>query len=172
MVSLRLDPARGAGLDGLLKISLMDHADPAVASAIHRVLIEAYRVEGDLLGVADFPPLRRTEDHVQAASSRFFGLVEEGTLAAVAEVAPEDGGFNIDSLVVAPAFFRRGLASRLLRHLLEEVFPDRVLSVSTAAANDPAILLYEKLGFRRQKAWRGRGGIPMVRLVRDVTRRQ
>jgi ribosomal protein S18 acetylase RimI-like enzyme len=122
----------------------------------------SYREEARLLDLDDFPPLRRTVEAIQQAGSRFFGLSVEGTLAAVAEVDADSEPLDLSALVVHPDFFRRGLATGLLRQLLEEEFPDRAVSVTTGAANGPAIQLYEKLGFRLVDRWDHGEGIPMV----------
>ncbi len=60
-----------------------------------------------------------------------------------------DGSVCVDRLCVDPARFRRGVASLLLRALLAEVPADRPVTVTTGAANAPAVALYERLGFAR-----------------------
>jgi len=122
----------------------------------------SYREEARLLDIDDFPPLRRTVEAIQQAPSRFFGLSVEGTLAAVAEVDADSEPLDLSALVVHPDFFRRGLATALLRQLLDGEFPGRAVSVTTGAANGPAIQLYEKLGFRLVDRWDHGEGIPMV----------
>ncbi len=143
------------------------HQDPEVAAQIHRIWRASYREEARLLEIGDFPPLRRTVEAIQQAASRFFGLSVEGTLAAVVEVDADSEPLDLSALVVRPDFFRRGLATGLLRQLLEEEFPGRAVSVTTGAANVPAIRLYEKLGFRIVERWDHREGIAMVTLHRS-----
>ncbi|WP_439900497.1 GNAT family N-acetyltransferase [Streptomyces mirabilis] len=48
-----------------------------------------------------------------------------------------------------PAWLRRGLASSLLDHLLTKVIDNSEVRVSTGAADQPAVKLYERLGLRR-----------------------
>lgn len=145
--------------------SRLDATHHDVAVEIHRVMMAAYQVEAELLGVADFFPLRRTVAQIAAAGSQFFGLFVEDRLTAVAEVEPQPTATNIAALVVAPDHFRKGFASALLRSILE-LYADRDLTVSTGALNRPALLLYEKLGFRKQRRWSTPDGIPMVTLLR------
>jgi ribosomal protein S18 acetylase RimI-like enzyme len=136
------------------------------AGTICALLRAAYTVEAQVIGVDDFAPLRRTAADISGAPSTFFGCTIGGRLVAVAEIeAPPDGPINIGGFAVHPSFFRRGIGSRLLRHVLQATAPAPV-TVSTAATNDPAIALYEAHGFRVRRRWTIQG-IQMVTLVRE-----
>uniref|UniRef100_A0AAU2JM72 GNAT family N-acetyltransferase n=1 Tax=Streptomyces sp. NBC_00049 TaxID=2903617 RepID=A0AAU2JM72_9ACTN len=144
----------------------LDLADEATAAAVHRIGRAAYAVEAELIGFDGIPALRESMEEMRERPLRWLGAVPEagavaeGPIAggAVAEgpvagflawEARPDGGVCIDRLCVDPAWFRRGVASLLLRHALTEVFPDRPVEVTTGAANTPAVTLYERLGFVR-----------------------
>ncbi len=144
--------------------SRLDATRHDVAMEIHRVMRAAYQVEAELLGVADFFPLRRTVAQIASAGSQFFGLFVEDRLAAVAEVEIQPTLANIAALVVEPDHFRRGLASALLRSILD-LHADRDLTVSTGVLNRPTLLLYEKLGFREHRRWSTSDGTSMVTLL-------
>lgn len=142
------------------------HADPAVAEELRALMAVAYAVEARLLGVADFAPLRRTAAHVAATDAEFVGIREDGVLVAAAELErPEPAHTHIGALVVRPDRFRRGLASALLAALVRDRFAD-ALTVSTGAANTPAVRLYERHGFAIERHWATPDGIPMVTLRR------
>ena len=146
----------------------LDHTAPPVAAAIHAVMMAAYCVEAEILGVEDFPPLRRTAEQIAGAAGRFVGIAVAGTLAAVAELeAGEPGGVRISSLVVHPEYFRRGLARALLRDVIR-THPFDDVTVSTAAGNRPALLLYAGAGFHDHRRWATDDGIPMVTLRRGA----
>lgn len=152
------------GRDSIL--ATLDPRQPPVAAAIHRVMMEAYEVEAALLGVADFVPLHRGTDEIRDADSTYLGAFVAAELAAVAELeTPPQGPVNVASLVVLPRHFRQGLATVLLRHVIEE-HGRRGVTVSTGAANEPALGLYAKLGFAEHRRWRTADGIPMVTLLR------
>jgi ribosomal protein S18 acetylase RimI-like enzyme len=154
----RLAPA--VSLEGL------DARRPEVAEEIRRVMTASYRVEADLLGADDFPPLEWTAEAIASADARFIGAFVEGRLAGVMELEePADGPVNIASLVVDPAFFRRGVGTRFVRYVLE-ARGDRPLTVSTGRGNRPALELYERLGFREERRWSTDCGLPMSTLVR------
>ena len=147
-------------------VMCLDHTAPAVAAAIHAVMMAAYRVEAGILDVKDFPPLRRTPAQVAGSTGKFVGIAVAGTLAAVAELeAGKPGGVQISSLVVNPDYFRRGLARALLRDIIR-THPFDEVTVSTAAANQPALLLYAAAGFHDDHCWTTDDSIPMVTLCR------
>jgi len=145
----------------------LDATDPPVAAEIRDVMAAAYAVEAALLGVADFPPLRRTAAEIAASDARFFGIRDADDLVAVVEVErPETGRAHVGSLVVRPSHVRRGLASALLRSLVD-ADPGGDVTVDTGAANEPALRLYAAHGFVVVRRWTtGEGGIPMVALRR------
>ena len=137
-----------------------------VAADVHRVMREAYRVEAEILGVADFVPLRRTVEEIRSARSTFLGIYLERRLVAVAELERSlEGPVHVASLVVLPAHFRRGLATALL-HRVIAAHGTGPLTVSTGLRNTPALRLYEGLGFRESRRFRTEDGIPMVTLLR------
>lgn len=135
-------------------ITLLDHRDAAVAAAIHAVQMAAYAQEAALLGTVDFPPLRRTVADVQADDARYFGALVADELVGVASVEEgvsagedrSDAGLIIASLVVRPAWQRRGIARQLLARMLDEA-GNRAVRVTTGVANGPALTLYAAFGF-------------------------
>ena len=126
----------------------LDQRNCTVAAAIHALQMAAYAQEAALLGVTDFPPLRRTVADIRADDARYFGASVETTLAGVIwiETGETELQTTIAGLVVAPAYQRRGIARRLLRHVLH-AFPGQTFTVSTGAANLPALALYTAFGF-------------------------
>ncbi|OLZ47176.1 GNAT family N-acetyltransferase [Streptomyces amritsarensis] len=129
----------------------LDLSDDATAAAVHRIGRAAYAVEAEIIGFDGIPALRESLAEMRAQDLRWVGAVSEGGELAgfLAWEEGPGGGIGIDRLCVAPAFFRRGVASLLLRHALAELFPGRPVQVSTGAANTPAVRLYEALGFTR-----------------------
>ncbi|GGQ15353.1 MULTISPECIES: GNAT family N-acetyltransferase [Streptomyces] len=129
----------------------LDLSDDATADAVHRIGRAAYSVEAEIIGFDGIPALRESLPEMRAQALRWVGAVSEGGELAgfLAWEEEPDGDIGIDRLCVDPAFFRRGVASLLLRHALAELFPGRPVRVTTGAANAPAVRLYEALGFTR-----------------------
>lgn len=130
----------------------LDLTDDVTAAAVHRIGRAAYAVEAELIGFDGIPALSESLAELRARPLRWIGALSgageiTGFLAWEEE---EDGsGVCVDRLCVAPAWFRRGIASLLLDHVLTDVLPGRRVTVTTGAANAPAVALYTRLGFTR-----------------------
>jgi ribosomal protein S18 acetylase RimI-like enzyme len=144
-------------------IRKLNHTNRGIARGIWALYQRAYQTEADIVGVADFPPLRRTVETIRRAKSSIFGYFENGTLTAISETQTDDEVLFIDGFVVDPQFFRKGHGSRLLRFVLDESRCDRAVT-ETAAANQPALLFYEKFGFTETDRWNSVEGIQIVTL--------
>lgn len=151
--------------------TLLQHRDPAEAERIRRVLHAGYASEAALIGVRDFPPLRRTAAGIAASPNRFAGSFGSGLLAGVIEFGGTDGAgavrpaIDIASLAVHPRFTRRGLGSELVRWVLG-LSAGWAVTVATARCNLPAIALYEKLGFVIERSFVAAEGIECVAMRR------
>ncbi|WP_406367472.1 GNAT family N-acetyltransferase [Streptomyces sp. NBC_01546] len=148
------------------QIRPLDLADDTTAAAVHRIGRAAYAVEARLIGFDGIPALRESlaEMRARARELNWLGAVSEGGELAgfLAWEDEADGGVCMDRLCVEPAWFRRGIASLLLRHALAEVFPGRAVEVTTGAANAPAVTLYERLGFTRGPDFSPTPGLTMA----------
>ncbi len=140
------------------------HTDKVFAQAIHTLFQRAYKLEADLLGARDFPPLRRTLEDIMESSCSFHGFINDNRLSALIEIEEQHSQLCIHSLVVDPDFFRTGFASRLLRLIIISS-PCKPIQVSTAQANLPAMTLYKKMGFHPERFWQTPDGMHLVDLV-------
>ncbi|MET9609166.1 GNAT family N-acetyltransferase [Streptomyces sp. NPDC006512] len=148
----------------------LDLADEATAAAVHRIGRASYAVEAALIGFDGIPALREDLQEMRDRPLRWLGAVSGGgEIAGFLAWAEEDGGgIGVDRLCVDPAWFRRGVASLLMRHLLAESFPERAVEVSTGAANAPAVALYEGLGFVRGEDFSPVPGLRMAHFTRPA----
>ncbi|MFE2533632.1 GNAT family N-acetyltransferase [Streptomyces sp. NPDC059371] len=127
-------------------------ADTRTAAGVHQVGRRSYAVEAELIGFDGIPALTETLEEMRAQPLRWLGMVtHDGRIAAFVawrRLAGADG-IDIDRVCVDPEWFRRGLARKMLDHLLAQLAPGDKALVSTGADNRPAIALYERLGFTR-----------------------
>jgi ribosomal protein S18 acetylase RimI-like enzyme len=171
--SARREPSCLLGSTGrwgerMVSIVPLDHHDFAVAEQIRAVHALAYAQEALLLGVTDFPPLRRTVEDIQSSAECYLGALRDGTIVGALSIAPDDelGQVLITSLVVHPDHQRNGIARSLMRELFRLGIQD-VFAVCTAAANVPAIALYRGLGFTEYRFGTiGPEALPLVKLRR------
>ncbi len=144
-------------------IKEIDNSNEAVANQIFTVFQNSYKVEAQLIGTLDFPPLLRSAKDIENSKTQFYGFIENKCLAGVIEVSFKGKYLDIDSLTVDPSYFRKGIASKLISYVLE-VFDFSEAIVETAVVNLPAINLYEKHGFVEFKRWTPSHGIEKLAL--------
>lgn len=148
-------------------IKKLDQTQVEVAKEIRAVFQISYAVEAKLLKAEVFPPLERSLEAFLTTETDFFGFFSEGQLAGVMEIRTFPKSTLIQSLVVDPKFFRQGIGGKLVQFALD-YFPKEVFNVETGAANTPAVLLYEKFGFKKIKEYQTPEGIIKVRLEKKV----
>ncbi len=146
-------------------IKQLDNSNIDVATIMMRVFMESYAVEAKLLGAKDFPPLKRPLEGYTKSTNQFYGYYEDEQLSGVIEIVEKPEYTHIQSLVVSPNFFRRGIGSKLIEYVFKH-YNSSTFMVETGAKNVPAIQLYERLGFTLIKEFDTIHGIIKVRLER------
>jgi ribosomal protein S18 acetylase RimI-like enzyme len=118
-----------------------------VAEQVRAIHLSAYSQEAVLAGVKSLPPLERSASQIQSLPESFFGAFIGGVFAGcLSEAKGDDSQVEICSLAVLPGFQRLGIGRALLQHSVSRASGKPMLA-STAAANRPAISLYESTGF-------------------------
>ncbi|MCM3142091.1 GNAT family N-acetyltransferase [Brevibacillus sp. MER 51] len=105
----------------------------------------AYRVEAEIIGTEDIPPLRESVEQLRTCGETFYGYMEEGELAGAVSFMIEGETLDIHRMIVDPTHFRKGIASQLLASVHEHGCNKIV--VATGSLNEPAVRLYERHGF-------------------------
>ncbi len=142
-------------------IKQIDSKNRLVAKRIHFIFQESYAVEAKLLNAIDFPPLKRGLTDFIASTTIFYGYFKEGIMIAVIETKGDQERAHIQSLVVLPDFFRKGIAKKLIGYVFD-CYGSNVFTVETGADNIPARALYRKFGFQLVKEWDTDHGIRKV----------
>jgi ribosomal protein S18 acetylase RimI-like enzyme len=146
-----------------LMITKLDNSNETVANDIFTIFQNSYKVEAQLIGTLDFPPLFRSIKNIENSTTQFYGFSENEGLAGVIEVAMEGRQLHINSLTVDPSYFRKGIAKQLINYVLENMDYSEAI-VETAVVNIPAINLYKKHGFVEFKRWIPSHGIEKLAL--------
>ncbi|HAA14462.1 MAG TPA: GNAT family N-acetyltransferase [Cytophagales bacterium] len=145
-----------------MTITLLNNTDKAVAEQLHTLFQVSYAVEAKLLGAKNFPPLQRPLEAYMEGRTRFYGAYADATLAGATEIEATPEYTYINSMVVHPQFFRRGIASQLMEYVMAEFDSPRFF-VETGLDNGPATRLYLKFGFREILQWDTDHGVRKVK---------
>ncbi|WP_438349132.1 GNAT family N-acetyltransferase [Paenibacillus sp. FA6] len=130
----------------IMRLSL-DYED--TVHQIWRLQQVAYRLEAERIGFHEIPPLLDTIETLSDCGEIFFGEVDEDgeLLGALAISSESSGTMTITRMMVYPAHFRKGIASRLIQNVLDLHAEIPLFIVSTGTRNIPAFTLYLKYGF-------------------------
>ncbi|KMK76644.1 hypothetical protein AB990_11480 [Alkalihalobacillus pseudalcaliphilus] len=109
---------------------------------------EAYKVEAQIIGFDQIPPLLETRKQLQGVDEIFYGYWIGDELCGFISYQLVDGVIDICRLVTKPTHFKQGIAQALLG-FVERNEQTHILRVSTGATNGPACSFYQKHGFRK-----------------------
>ena len=146
-------------------IHSLDNSQQSIAKEMMAVFMESYAIEAALLNAKNFPPLKRPLEGYIDCRNEFFGFIIDGNIAGVIEIADSQDYTHIQSLVVSPKHFRKGIGSQLIEHVFNH-YQSNTFMVETGAANEPAIKLYERHGFELESEFDTSIGIRKVRFKR------
>lgn len=132
-------------------IQILNNNEEGIAQKILDAQLPAYRVEAQIIGYDDIPPLHDTVDTIRSSEEVFVGFFIGRELAGFVSYESEDDAVDICRMVVHPDYFRRGIAKRLLAYVLDEAAVRKKVTVSTGALNEPAKSLYRGFGFALAK---------------------
>ena len=133
-----------------------------VAEQLYVIWQASYPVEKEMIGAEVFPPLDRSVHDFQSTENVFYAYVINHEFAGVIEVARIEEYIHLQSLVVHPAHFRKGIATTLIKHVME-THTSAKYSVETGYENIPAKRLYVTFEFRETKAYDTDYGVKKIR---------
>ncbi|MDQ0495061.1 GNAT family N-acetyltransferase [Paenibacillus brasilensis] len=130
-------------------VTLCSLKDDDIVSQIWCLQHLAYRLEAELIGFDEIPPLMDTFDTLKSCGESFYGWMEDDELLGALAVQSESpGSLTLTRMMVHPDHFRKGIADSLMKHVLNEHRHIPLFIVSTGTLNTPAVALYQKHGFR------------------------
>ena len=148
-------------------ITKLDNANDFIAQQIYTIFQRSYKIEAELIGTLNFPPLSRTRNDIQSSQTHFYGLYIDDLLAGAIELVIINERLEINSLTVDPKHFRKGIADKLIRYALTNFIETASTAiVETAVVNEPAIKLYKKHDFVEFKRWTPDHGIEKLAMIR------
>ena len=145
----------------------IENKDNSIAHKMRDVFQASYAVEAKILGVIDFPPLKRTLYEFTNSNSEFFAYYQSNDIIGIAEVKNYQDSTHIQSLVVHPEHFRKGIGRKLIQFILDR-YMKKIFTVETGLGNHPAIKLYESFDFKEEKWWHTNHGVQKVRFRKII----
>ncbi|SFL69495.1 Acetyltransferase (GNAT) family protein [Paenibacillus sp. 1_12] len=107
----------------------------------------SYRIEAQMIGFKEIPPLWDSPLSLKESGESFLGNYEEKRLTGAISMKQTAKELAICRMMVHPQYFRRGIASRLLEFVEGLAIPGLPIKVSTGTNNKPAFSLYKKHGY-------------------------
>ncbi|MBT3418642.1 MAG: GNAT family N-acetyltransferase [Flavobacteriales bacterium] len=140
----------------------IDNKRNAIAKEIRNIFQSSYAIEAEMLKAIDFPPLKRTISQFLNSNSEFYAYYLNQNIAGLIEIKNNQDLTHIQSLVVYPKYFRKGIGRKLVQFVLG-TYKSIIFTVETGVDNYPAIKLYISLGFEEQNQWDTNHGIRKVK---------
>ncbi|MGO4734041.1 GNAT family N-acetyltransferase [Paenibacillus sp. 2KB_22] len=131
-----------------MNIQPLSLSDLETLGQLWRLQHVAYRLEAEIIGFQEIPPLMDTMETLRDCGESFYGCIHDGELiGAVAVAEEEENTLTITRMMVHPDHFRKGIAASLMTYVLEQHVDLPRYIVSTGTLNQPAVNLYTKFGF-------------------------
>ncbi|OGO77965.1 MAG: hypothetical protein A2Y23_04445 [Clostridiales bacterium GWB2_37_7] len=128
-------------------IKLLDNKDMETAKEIVKLQKASYIIEAELINFMQIPPLLEDPEDIISSQETYYGYYVGQDLAGIISYNIENDVLDICKVAVHPDFFKRGIATQLLKRMDEKGI--KKIIVSTGAKNSPAIRLYTSLGFTK-----------------------
>ncbi|WP_269531952.1 GNAT family N-acetyltransferase [Chitinimonas sp. BJYL2] len=141
----------------------IDLADALQAMALLSLQRLAYQQEAELIAYPALPPLHQTLSELMDCGEIVLGWCPEGALLGAVGFVITDTYLDICRLVVHPAAQQRGIGRALVRAAVAAA-QGKPCRVTTAAANLPALALYQQAGFVMDAQFATPDGLALVSL--------
>ena len=145
----------------------INNKETKIVEEIRAIFQVSYAVEADILKAVDFPPLKRTVSQFMDINSEFYAYYLTSNIAGIIEIDNNKDLTHIQSLVVDPKCFRKGIGRKLVQFTLDTC-RSKLFTVETGIDNNPAIKLYESFGFQELKQWDTNHGIRKIRFEKRI----
>lgn len=143
-------------------ITSINNKDKDISKVIYLLFQASYKIEAKLLQATDFPPLKRTVSDFLKCHNTFFAYHLNKDILGIIEIDNHNTSTHIQSLVVHPSSFRKGIGKQLVSFVLDH-YTSTSFIVETGVENYPAIKLYKQFNFQEIKQWDTDHGIRKIK---------
>ena len=138
-----------------------DHTINKNAYQIWCIFQSSYAIEAKILKAINFPPLNRTVSQFLISKTKFYAFYDRKIISGIIEIDHNNTLTHIQSLVVNPKYFRRGVATKLVAFVLS-IYDSKIITVETGLKNIPAIKLYKSFNFKEKNQWNTDHGVRKI----------
>ncbi|WP_097026378.1 GNAT family N-acetyltransferase [Clostridium peptidivorans] len=130
-------------------IKKLNLKDMKTATNVLELQIASYKIEAELIGFYEIPPLKDTLASLNECDEIFYGYFTNNILAGIISYKIIENTLDIHRVAVHPCFFKRGIAGKLVNFI--EKIEDNInkVMVCTGKENIPAVNLYLKNGYQK-----------------------
>ncbi len=129
-------------------IKKLNLKETETAKNVLELQIASYKVEAEIIGFYEIPPLKDTINSLKECDEIFYGYHIKDTLAGIISYKIIDNVLDIHRVAVHPQFFKMGIAGKLINFVEGLESNINKVVVCTAKKNLPAINLYFKNGYK------------------------
>ncbi len=132
-------------------IERLNLKDIETAKRVIKLQMASYKIEAEIIGFYEIPPLKDTIDSLIACEEIFYGYNINDDLAGVISYKIIENILDIHRVAIHPMFFRRGIAVELVNFIEKLGSNINIVAVCTGKENLPAVNLYLKNGYKKKK---------------------
>ncbi len=146
---------------------LIDIKNYEWAKLTHHLQQLSYFEESKIIDYPNFPPLLKSVDDLMRSTETFVGYYKESLVGCISYRINKDE-LAIMRLIVHPHYFRQGIAKKLLDYVECIDSKVRLVTVSTAQKNFPAVQLYESYGYHLKNIKQLPDGLKLVYFEKKI----
>lgn len=132
-------------------IKELDLTNMKIAASVLQLQIASYKIEAELIGFYEIPPLKDTLDSLTECDEIFYGYFINNILAGLISYKINENILDIHRVAVHPCFFKRGIAGKMISFIEKIEGTINKAVVCTGKENLPAVNLYLKNGYQKVK---------------------
>lgn len=132
-------------------IKKLDLKDIKIAASVLQLQIASYKIEAELIGFHEIPPLKDTLDSLSECDEIFYGYFINDILAGIISYKINENILDIHKVAVHPCFFKRGIAGKMISFIEKIESTINKVVVCTGKENLPAVNLYLKNRYQKVK---------------------
>lgn len=125
--------------------------DTETAKRVLELQATSYKIEAEIIGFYDIPPLKDTIDSLKVCDEIFYGYHINNILAGIISYKIIENVLDIHRVAIHPLFLRIGIAGKLISFIEGLESNINKVIVCTGKENLPAVSLYLKNGYRKKK---------------------